>query len=96
METDESQFEGLVEGDPLAQGSHSGDPQQRPVTPEPEQPEDRTTCTIIHDTGWDRVQLPNREVGMSGTATQVPDASLESTIDSSGGHLIGDQPDDDN
>ena len=96
IETDESHIEGLVTGDSLAQESHSVEPQQRPVTPEPEQPDVRATRTTLQQTGQDRIQSPARVAGTSGTATQVPDASRESTIDSSGGQLIGDQPDIDN
>ena len=95
LETDESHQGGLIVGDLLAQESHSVDPQQRSVTPELEQLEDHMTCMTAPNTGWDRIQSPTREVGMSGTATQVPKNSLESTIDSSDGQLIGDQPDDD-
>ena len=93
---DESLTEGLVVGDSLAQESHSVDPQQRTATPEPELPDVRVTRTTLQQTGQVCVQSPARVAGTSGTATQVPDASHESTIDSSGGQLIRNQPDDDN
>ena len=68
--TDESHIEGLVAGDSLAQESRSVDPQQTSVTPELEQPESHIHTTL-QQTGCDRIQLPTRVVGTSGTATQV-------------------------
>jgi len=76
-ETDKSHLQGLVAGDSLTQGSHSVVPQQGLVTPEPEQPESRTIRTTLQQTGRDRIQLPTRVGGTSGTATQVPDALLD-------------------